>query len=156
MCLSINIDGNYFFYKCTFDWLNVFATFHFQEKCSFKWWWPGIPLSLKHTEKESGSQTQMGGQRFRQRNERREEWMMRGGRADVWGPPCLPSMSSSPPFPHLSVSLSFWLYSDFMFFLFLLLFLTPPSLPFCVSFSFPSVIHLSLSSLCFYSCLFAV
>jgi len=42
-----------------------------------------------------------------------EEWVMRGGRrsewwggrADVWGPPCLPTRSSSPLFPPLSASL---------------------------------------------------
>lgn len=123
---------------------------------------PGFLFLRNILRKREEAKNRWGGQRFRQRNERREEWMMRGGRADVWGPPCLPTMSSSTPFPHLSVSLSlFWLYSDFSssllcFFLFLLLFLTPPSLPLCMFLSLLFRSHTPfLTSLCFYSCLFA-
>lgn len=88
------------------------------------------------SETHRGSQNQMGGQMQTEEWEaRREEWMMRGGRADVWGPPCLPTMSSSPLLPHLSVSLPPALLQFLLF-----------SLS-CFSLSFSAVIsHPSLSS----------
>lgn len=91
---------------------------------------------------------------------RREEWMMRGGRADVWGPPCLPTMSSSPRFPHLSVSLPLALlrFSSSLpcFSLFFCCYFSPLALLLSVCFFLYSFGHTPFfTSLCFYSCLFA-
>lgn len=73
---------------------------------------------------------------------------MRGGRADVWGPPCLPTMSSSPLFPHLSVSplpLYYKLSSSLSCFsLSSSAVISHPSLSSSVSFSPHSFLHFSL------------
>lgn len=86
---------------------------------------------------------------------RREEWMMRGGRADVWGPPCLPTMSSSPLFPHLSVSfppalLLFLLFSLMFFSIFFCCYFSP--LPLFLSVCF--FLSLSFSLTLFFASLF--
>lgn len=82
---------------------------------------------------------------------RREEWMMRRGRADVWGPPCLPTMSSSPLFPHLSVSLP----PALLRFLLFCCYFSPLPLFLSVCFFLSSFGDTRFFTLCFYSCLFA-
>lgn len=86
-----------------------------------------------------------------------DEWVM-GGRADVWGPPCLPTMSSSlppspPPFVRLSLPdfLASLCASCFFFSLsvsLLLLFPTAPSPHY-----FPRSLAPSLAPVCFNSCI---
>lgn len=86
-----------------------------------------------------------------------DEWVM-GGRADVWGPPCLPTMSSSLPPPPLlsrpSVSPRLSGFTLCLVFLFslsvslLLLFLTAPSPHY-----FPRSLAPSLAPVCFNSCI---
>lgn len=105
--------------------LNPFAVhyvemcFFFKRRCwNFKWWKPSsskenlleeeiffkdssFPGSLWEMQPRGRERTEIQTEEWR-----KEEWMMTERQADVWGPPCLPTMLSSPPFPQLYVCLS--------------------------------------------------
>lgn len=85
------------------------------------------------------------------------EWMMTGGWVDVWRPPCLPTMSSSPLFLHLSPSLPpsgfIQICAPLIFFFFLFCYFSPLPLFLSVCFSLLSATLLS-PLFCVYSCLF--